>query len=752
MKLVAENCAVVGAALADHGAGFGNEVWHQLVYMASYTDDGRAWAHRLSSGHATYQPADTDREYDRVLRERATRDRGWTSCKVLMGLAEAAPHCGTCTRRAEPAMGDRPSPMKLGRSDADLPRGYRRVGCTIERMVEDKDSGDTEWRPLIRAGVRDAWIERAPTGRVFHAQMVLPRDTPEEIILPIAEINGRGLAASLGKFGLSVAYSAELPVRQFFNSFVDQLNATVGAPTRAAPFGWHAPGGEVAGFAYSGRLYTVGPVQDTMQLSPALRTEFHPQGKLAKWKEAAEFIVSQKQQDRCAIVASAFAGPLMRFTGDISGLTLSAWSAESGIGKSASIKLAQSVWGHPVSAMQTLDDTPASVINKLGALRSLPLFWDEIKSQEQIERFITLAFQVGQGKEKSRLTSAIEQRATASWQALVMACSNESLVDKVSAKLKTTDAGAYRLLEWEVRPAPINVPGPAALRTMQQLQGNYGVAGEVYAEWLGRNHFAAQKIVQTAHDQLAFELGDSKEERFWLAGAAALYAGAFLAAKLALVPFDLPVLRAFLVATVRGNRKLRVSNSTDMSDARVARERLAEFLASRPEQILRTDVFGAIGVAIKVLSDWTRMRGCTVQAAQDVRRMRISYAALGDWAAQQKLSRQNVVDALVAHFNGKHVLAVLGGGTPVGSGVRQRVLEIDLALVDAAQAPPPRTLRPTTPPLASDFAPEKSDCGGESDFAPEKSDCDAVQSDGLGAPVPPAVAAAMRANGITLAG
>jgi hypothetical protein len=45
--------------------------------------------------------------------------------------------------------------------------------------------------------------------------------------------------------------------------------------------------------------------------------------------------------------------------------------------------VAQAVWGNPQTATQQLDDTQNSVLKKIGTLQALPLFWDELKTDER---------------------------------------------------------------------------------------------------------------------------------------------------------------------------------------------------------------------------------------------------------------------------------------------------------------------------------------------------------------------------------
>src|SRR5690606_28476387 len=124
---------------------------------------------------------------------------------------------------------------------------------------------------------------------------------------------------------------------------------------------------------------------------------------------------------------------------------MSAFSKASGIGKSTSLKVAQAVWGDPVKAVQSLSDTQNAVMNKLGEIRSLPLYWDELKTEDDTKKFVNITFQTTQGKEKARMSRSVTQREPGSWQTLLVSASNDSLLDYVIGRTNMTTAGIYRV-------------------------------------------------------------------------------------------------------------------------------------------------------------------------------------------------------------------------------------------------------------------------------------------------------------------
>ena len=70
------------------------------------------------------------------------------------------------------------------------------------------------------------------------------------------------------------------------------------------------------------------------------------------------------------------------------------------------------------------------MVHKLGEVRHLPVYWDEIKSEEQAQKFVNLAFQLSAGREKSRLTQTAGAKKYGTWETMLIACSNDSVAMK----------------------------------------------------------------------------------------------------------------------------------------------------------------------------------------------------------------------------------------------------------------------------------------------------------------------------------
>ena len=183
------------------------------------------------------------------------------------------------------------------------------------------------------------------------------------------------------------------------------------------------------------------------------------------------------------IVASAFAAPLVKLAFD-SSVILSVYSHESGFGKTTAMKLAQAVWAHPVLGMSMLNDTAPSVIEKTGNLNNLPLYWDELKTEESLDDIVKLVFVIIQGRSKARLNRDATQKEVKASTTMFVIASNNGISDKVIHATPGTEAGWLRVFEMQVTDVPASLKAADGTSLIIPLEDNYGVIGATYADFL----------------------------------------------------------------------------------------------------------------------------------------------------------------------------------------------------------------------------------------------------------------------------
>ncbi len=80
---VVDNCPTLTDVLARNGNGDSEPLWSLAVLASTFAADGRAWAHRFSSGDPRYVQTDTDAKFDQKVNDKASSGGrlGWPSCK-----------------------------------------------------------------------------------------------------------------------------------------------------------------------------------------------------------------------------------------------------------------------------------------------------------------------------------------------------------------------------------------------------------------------------------------------------------------------------------------------------------------------------------------------------------------------------------------------------------------------------------------------------------------------------------------------
>lgn len=660
MAKVAAACEVLKDILARGGNGDPEPLWHLAILASTFAEDGRKWAHRFSDQDPRYVPADTDAKFDTSMATRLSRAGavGWPGCAKFNLYS---PKCASCQYAGKVR-----SPLNTGKDDSDLPQGYYRKDGTIWKdiLTGSGQAADIVPTEIFAYGIRDAFIESTIEGPVLNVQVHVRNEPPQRVRLPLPAINmwRDAVLSILGAHGVTMPKKTNALAQEFFVSFVQELQRAATMTAKREAFGWTKTRSGTTGFAFGGRIITGnGSVEDTGVQDPVLAHRYTPRGTLDAWKRCAAFIIGTGRVELATILATAFAGPLVRFTGQ-SGVLVNAYSPRSGVQKSSAMEVGMAVWGHPKLAMNRIDDTGNSVANKLGVLRNVTVMWDELQTDAEKDAFVKLAFALTQGTEKSRLTADARQRQGGAWATMLVSASNFSLQDEMTRKARNTAAGLNRVLEFVVTPpsaAQLTSVAAAEAALMPRLE-NYGRAGEVYAAALVRDEALIPGRLEKLTRGFEQSIKAIPEERFWLHAAATILLGAAIARAEGLVAFDLAAMRTFLLEVIREQRRAKQHSAVDVTGAEYAADVLNRYIAwaRRQNQCLETDVMprpGARGrqaaVQLQMPSEEARksLRSPVVHIARMNGTLRILAHEFHEWLWTEKIPQRPVVDALREH-------------------------------------------------------------------------------------------------------
>lgn len=671
---VAANCLVIADILDRGGDGDPEPLWNMALYAAAFTSDPFDAAHRLSNKDPRYVKDDTDKKLLEKINVRSTNPQaGWPKCEQFSALH---PGCAVCplfaykkspfhhARRAE-----RPQAQEFMPgvdNDELMPKGYWRnkenhICGTIYPPKAAPFPAVVLDYPILDGGIDGA------TGDLIYRARIGGIEVWRDLTVS-ANTQPASMAGAMAKGnGLYINPKNYNAARDFFVSWVSHLQ-TIKRSVGSHTFGWTGDG---KGFVFDDKLY--GPDKtDIVHRGKHADPSFKVVGELKPWQDAMQLVYGNMPLE--ATVATAFAAPLVELVGS-SSLVVSVYSPLSGIGKTTAMMLAQSVWGHPRTGMSALQDTNNSVMKKIADLKSLPVYWDELKTKDQLDAIIDIVFQVTQGKAKARLTRDITQAETPSFTTMFVVASNLGIADSVYSQTESTEAGGLRVFEIMAQQFSRPVANHKANQLVIQLQTNYGQAGAAYAEWLARNKKLVMQVLDAVSDDMDRRHKFSPKERYWRMTMETILVGATLANHCGLTHFDIANLSRFLDDALAGQRsEMKQQEHSTMSTSLDIKGLLQEMISDLRGNghLIITEIIPAVGagkppkiglVYPPFLADLLRLGDVWAQLGQQDGRLRIRRRPFDAWFRDRRLNTKTIIDGLKQHY------MVLNSKTTIGAGI-----------------------------------------------------------------------------------
>ena len=520
---IARKCGVMAEAVATGGKDHSEPNWRHLLSLLTFCEDGKELIHAISDKHPGYNADATEKKFAQVMQLKLDGKLKPILCSTFASYKGSI--CAAC-----PFNGNIKTPMILGKLEATqyLPGNYRMSDFSIERLVKKGDAENPEvWHTAFPYRIVDVEVFDHGRGKGKQIQFtcVSKRETVKiDLDSFVLHGQGDGLMQALNGAGLWIQAEQLTEFKRIMTSWLRRMSDVKANVVMEMPgLGWGKRNG-VDVFAAGGQVF--GPDGKTWEFyhaDPTMIKTYKPKGDPIVWKTAAQALAADPRQAAVTTLLTAFAAPLVVFAG-VKGLTFSLYSADSGTGKTSVLRTAQAVWGQPTSGMAMVNDTQLSVIRKLGFLNTIPAYWDELRSADTLKQFVQTIFTLGQGREKSRLTSAIKQQDSSTWDTLVTVASNEMLSDHIDSFIKNSDSGRLRLFEVSL-PHVMN-PNPAISRAFSDLEANYGHACLEWGMYLAKNRAAVAATVTRFQSEVRGSVGSGSNERFWIAFVACILAAA----------------------------------------------------------------------------------------------------------------------------------------------------------------------------------------------------------------------------------
>lgn len=531
-SMIAQHCGQARQSLIEGGAQDGRQLWHALMTLAFFCENGRDWSHAVGKDHPKYDTADTDKEFDRIEAEHKAKGFGATLCATFE--AERPAVCAAC-----PHNGKITSPYQLGLragpyNPNNLPAKFRRNNGWLERLV------DEEWRRVVQGDISDPILEEVGDRLRLTFTFTRSDRTTKRVVVYADEPNYRSGRELFEQHGVHLQMFTFKPFVDLILAWIDELLAACQLRNEPLPsFGWAMNDKGYTGFAVGGTFYAAdGSETPALGADPALLRRYDPKGSLAQWQQAATFVAADVPELHTAIAAS-FGAPLLTFSGEAGGCM--AFVGPSGVGKTSAFVAGAAVWGDPRHTMISLDDTSNYQTLVLGQTRAMPIYWDEAKlaTKERQADLANMLHKLTQGRDKGRLTADISMREVGEWNTIFPLSTNNSVVELILGQGGHISATLVRVLEITIERQGMQALASAA-STVASMQQNYGHAGRVYAHYIAQHAPRIAAMVTKAKQYVMDRIRPyENEERFYVAEGASTLVGAKLARDLKLIDLNI---------------------------------------------------------------------------------------------------------------------------------------------------------------------------------------------------------------------
>jgi len=588
-----DHCGSMSHMLKTHGATASEPLWKDTLQLLSHCQDGEIYLHDVSDGHPEYSPQDTKDKWE----QRKESDAGPTLCSTFeMHLPEI---CAVCPHR-----GKIKTPLHVGqvksKPKTGMPLNYR-VGPKaggIQKLVID-DDGVKSWVTVLRHNIDNLKVTRSVQdgSRELSFEWSVTGGDAVKLEIPGSSLgNINKLRELTSHNGLFLVDREPVEFVRLMGLWLEQLQKNRLETKVTDQLGWIIETNaetleeQIVGFSCGSESFlSDGSQENGVRVKREYETVagyYEPKGSYDKWKDVANFITQQNYPAFTAVLATAFAAPLVRFTGE-QGALVGLYSTESGVGKSSMMKIAQSVWGSPIHGINSVNDTRNSVTRKMGFINNLPAYWDELRGEGTMDDFCEMAFQITQGKEKTRLDSTARMRTSVSWCTMMTAASNDSIFDAMAQKYHDTDAGMARVFEIPMQAAASSMAPDKISKMIDKLQLNHGHAGRVYAKYLAENVKEVEQKYDEVSDMLVKMYKRTAVERYWFAAMTTMVTGAILAKRAGIVEIDVPKLIKYL-GNILG--RMRDRTKTEKSDNDVMGQ-VSQYYQAHADRVLMIKEF-----------------------------------------------------------------------------------------------------------------------------------------------------------------
>lgn len=587
---IADRCAVLGEMRQLRGANQDEQQWYNCIGILRHTEQGEEVVQAWSSGHEGYDPIITT---DKI---KQWEGRGPTLCDTMQQMF---PACESCTLSCK-------SPITLGYPDPEhqtavatvqedhtvvveslpeLPEAMRSDFAWVEgrglmHRMEDED-GNVSWFSICSQFPVPEFIFYDKLTESYFVR-VAARTAPHtwqagDLPLDIVQKGGLNLVGALGgKCAVTVRDDGRYLVR-FMKTWVDEIRQNTDLQTMRDQMGWQRDGS----FLLGKRLFLPDGTKKDVVVARSLTryAESHvARGNTQDFCRIIDRLYNKPNYEEYQFVwLAAFGSILLKFLHSHNiGITLAAYSPDSGTGKTSVAKAAIANFGDPSGFGQQADGqdgaTEYAITVMAGLRHNLPILIDEVSNWEpnRLGKFLYRMCN-GTAKVQGSADGGLRDTSQYNWNSVGFITSNSPLAAKVASENRNSQAQLARLFDIKFYNKGFDTKDSALFEQLWQHSGNTGSA---FIEYVVTHQEHVGKVCAAMLDHLNKKAEATQSARFWMMLAAATMTAAHITKKLGMHRFDISQLEAWTINRIREIRVVADRSIESIED--VARSLLSD--------------------------------------------------------------------------------------------------------------------------------------------------------------------------------
>lgn len=633
--------------VATHQDEVPEPLWRAGLSIANHCTDREEAIHFISKDHPEYSAKETE--------TKARGTAGPFHCTTFE--SENPGGCAGC-----PHQGKVTSPIMLGRqlvSDNQPTQVVDKDATTNDERTYELPTypwpyvrganGEVMWTDPGLEGAMPEVVYANPfyavkrmrdkeVGEMLWLRLHLPQDGVREFSIPLKDIVSsdrfRDAIAAQGVVGSAKCLTH---LSTYIRRWTQELQKLEKAELIRTQMGWTPEGTFIIGereVRKDGVFYSP-PSRATANVCGMLVKR----GDLAVWRKTVNYYNNPGYEIYAFILFLGFGSPLLRFTG-VEGGVVNIFHEESGLGKSAAQMTANSIWGHPKDMMATYKDTHNAIQHRMGVYQNISLCIEELtKLSADTISDILYSSTLGRGKNRMHSQTNAERVNDSSWCSITITSSNKSLSDTVRSLSEAPDGELMRLLEFSP-PEWFNKDKMEKEHHFAPLRDNYGLAGEVFMQYVIKNMGKVSDGVKKVQAKLFKTAGLTQRERFWVSIVAVAIVGGSIARSLGLHDIDVERVSKWVVAHLAQARTEMTSDDTPRGVSALAR-----FIDTHLDEVLIIRDKGLDGLPAAPIKE-PRAR-LAIRMEPDTRRIYINVGALRSWCTEHRISYSTLTGDLM---------------------------------------------------------------------------------------------------------